>query len=60
MMAEVDYTIELISGIYEIMVNRTGASILQKNLELLGPIDYTDQEIVYANTILKASDKGLN
>jgi len=57
MMAEVDYTIELISGIYEIMVNRTGAAILQKNLELLGPINYTDEEIVYANTILKASDK---
>ena len=30
------YKINLISGIYEVLVNRTGEEALQKNLELLG------------------------
>ncbi len=59
MMANVKYEISLISGIYEILPNRTGAVILQKNLELLGNISYSDYEIKYANTILKESGKSL-
>ncbi len=59
MMANVKYEISLISGIYEILPNRTGAGILQKNLELLGNISYSDYEIKYANTILKESGKPL-
>ncbi|MEL0073740.1 MAG: amidohydrolase, partial [Flavobacteriaceae bacterium] len=35
------YEFKLISGIYEILVNRTGAEIMQKNLEALGEISYT-------------------
>ena len=59
MMANVRHEISLISGIYEIQPNRTGAEILQKNLELLGDISYSDYEIQYANTILKESGKEL-
>ncbi|MCB0840986.1 MAG: amidohydrolase, partial [Bacteroidetes bacterium] len=44
MMAEVGYEIKLISGLHEILVNREGAAVLQKNLELLGPITYTSEE----------------
>ena len=51
------YETNLISGIYEILVNRTGAEIMQKNLETLGEITYTEDEIAYANTILKESGK---
>ena len=57
MMANVTYEIDLISGIYEIRTNRTGAGILQKNLESLGPITYTNEEVSYANTILRESGK---
>jgi len=59
MMANVDYEMELISGIYEIIPNRFGAGIIQNNFKLLGEIKYTDSEIDYANTILKESGKEL-
>ena len=51
------YEFKLISGIYEILVNRTGAEIMQKNLEALGEISYTEEETAYANTILKEAGK---
>jgi aminobenzoyl-glutamate utilization protein B len=51
------YETKLISGIYEILVNRTGAEIMQENLETLGEISYTDEEITYANAILKEAGK---
>jgi len=57
LMTGTKYETKLISGIYEILVNRTGAEIMQKNLETLGEITYTEEEIAYANTILKESGK---
>ena len=57
LMADVDYEIQLISGIYEIQVNRTGQVAMQKNLDKLGPITYSKQEIDYANTILRETGK---
>jgi len=59
MMANVDYELNLISGIYEIIPSRSGAAIIQKNLEMLGEIKYSEYEINYANTILKAAGKEL-
>jgi len=56
-MADVDYKISLISGIYEVLVNRTGEEAMQKNLELLGPITYTDEEITYGKKIQEATGK---
>ena len=57
MMANVDFKISLISGIYEVLVNREGGKIMQANLELLGPIEYTDEEISFGKKIQEATGK---
>lgn len=59
LMTGTTYETQLISGIYEIQVNRTGAAIMQKNMEALGEIQYTKDEVAYANTILKETEKPL-
>ncbi|MGB5377897.1 amidohydrolase [Muriicola sp.] len=56
-MANVDYKISLISGIYEVLVNRAGGEIMQKNLELLGPIPYSDQEMAFGRKIQEETGK---
>lgn len=56
-LANVDYKVTLISGIYEVLVNRAGEEVMQKNLELLGPITYTDDEIVFGKKIQEATQK---
>ena len=56
-MANVDYKVSLISGIYEILVNREGGKIMQSNLELLGPIEYTQEEIDFGKGIQAATEK---
>jgi len=56
-MANVEYKYSLISGIYETLVNREGGKIMQNNLELLGPITYTDEEITYGKAIQEATGK---
>jgi len=56
-MANVDYKVTLISGIYEVLINREGAKIMQTNLELLGPIDYTEEEIAFAKKIQEVTGK---
>lgn len=58
-MANVDYNISLVSGLHEVLVNRTGGAALQKNLEYLGDITYTDEEIAFANNIQEATGKPL-
>ena len=59
-MANVDYEISLVSGIYETLVNRSGGEIMQKNLELLGPITYTEEETTFGKAIQKATGKPEN
>lgn len=49
--AGVEATVTVTSGDYEILVNRKGAEALQKNLEMLGPITYTAEEIAFAKKI---------
>lgn len=56
-MANVTYKITLVSGIYEVLVNRAGGAALQQNLELLGPINYTDTENTFAYGIQEATGK---
>ena len=56
-LANVDYKVSLISGIYEVLVNRAGGEIMQKNLELLGPISYTEDEIAFGKKIQEATQK---
>ncbi|MDX1544880.1 MAG: amidohydrolase [Christiangramia sp.] len=58
-MANVDYKVSLISGIYETLVNREGGKIMQKNLELLGPIEYTEEEIEFGKKIQEATEKDM-
>lgn len=56
-MTKTDYKITLISGVHEILVNRTGSAKMQENLEFLGPIKYTDAEHEFAKGIQKATGK---
>lgn len=56
-MANVDYKISLVSGIYETLVNRKGGEIMQQNLQLLGPISYTEEETAFGKAIQKATGK---
>ncbi|MFY0605033.1 MAG: amidohydrolase [Flavobacteriaceae bacterium] len=56
-MANVEYKVSLISGIYEVLVNREGGEIMQKNLEILGPISYTDEEIAFGKKIQEVTKK---
>ncbi len=56
-LANVDYKVSLISGIYEVLVNRKGGELMQKNLELLGPIEYTKEEIKFAKGIQASTGK---
>lgn len=56
-LADVDYKVSLISGIYEVLVNRTGGAVMQKNLELLGPIMYTPEEIAFGKKIQEVTGK---
>lgn len=56
-MANVDYKVSLISGIYEVLVNRTGGAVMQRNLELLGPITYTPEEVAFGKKIQEVTGK---
>ncbi|MFT4568566.1 MAG: aminobenzoyl-glutamate utilization protein B [Saprospiraceae bacterium] len=55
-MADVDVKISLISGIHEVLVNRTGGATLQKNLESLGAIEYNELEQDFAKKIQEATN----
>lgn len=63
LIADVRHEVVLSSGVYEQLVNRRGAMALQANLELLGPITYTAEEIAFAKQIQAATEvaqTGLN
>lgn len=53
LMAGVEYDIKLNSGLYEILINETGAKALQSNMNLVGPITYTPDELAFADKIMK-------
>lgn len=57
MMANVEYKISLVSGLHELLVNRTGGAKMQSNLEFLGPISYDAEEQEFAKGIQKATGK---
>jgi aminobenzoyl-glutamate utilization protein B len=56
MMAGVESKVTIQTGDYELLVNRTGAEALQKNIERLGPITYTSDEIAFAKKIQQVSE----
>jgi len=51
MMAGVESNVKVQSGDYELLVNQRGAEVLQKNIEALGPIQYTKEDITFARKI---------
>lgn len=55
LMAGVESQVRVQSGDYEILVNRKGAEVLQKNFEALGPIVYTPEETAFARKIQEVS-----
>jgi len=57
LMTGAGYSIDLISGWHEVLVNRTGAAVMQRNMELLGPVAYTEEEMNFARSIQKATGK---
>lgn len=56
-MADVDHKINLISGVHEILVNRTGGATLHSNMEYLGAIEYTDDEQAFGKKIQESTGK---
>lgn len=56
-MANVDHKVSLISGIHDLLPNRTGGAAMQKNLEALGDIQYTQEEIDFAIEMQKVNGK---
>ena len=54
LMADVKHSIVLNGGCHELLINRTGGKALQQNLELLGPITYTPEEVAFAKQIQQA------
>lgn len=55
-MAGVESKVSLLSGTYEILVNRTGGEYMHRNLELLGPISFTEDEQAFAKKIQQVSN----
>ncbi len=53
LMAGVEYEIKLNNGLYEILVNETGATALHKNMQIIGPINYTQEELDFANALME-------
>src|SRR6478736_3231079 len=51
LIAGVEVKVTVQTGDWDMLVNRTGATALQKNLEILGPIVYTPEEIAFAKKI---------
>lgn len=51
MVAGVESKVTVQTGDYELLANRAGAAALQRNLETLGPILYTSEEIAFAKKI---------
>jgi aminobenzoyl-glutamate utilization protein B len=63
LMAGVEQKLTVQTGDYELLLNQRGAETLQKNLEMLGPITYTEEEIAFAKKIQEstgAKQVGLN
>lgn len=63
MMAGVESSVKIQAGDYELLVNKKGAEALQKNIQIIGPIIYTEEETSFAKKIQEVSgvkQTGLN
>ncbi len=57
LMAGVEAKVTLNGGDFEVLVNRTGGKVMDNNLRLLGPITYTEEEIAFAKSIQRATNR---
>src|SRR5690349_2944582 len=53
LMVGVSYDLKLNNGLYEELVIDKGAELLQKNLDMLGSISYTPEEIKFGDDLMK-------
>jgi aminobenzoyl-glutamate utilization protein B len=53
-MTRTEVSFEMENGLYELLVNETGAKTLHKNMQIVGPITYTAEEKAFADQIMKA------
>jgi aminobenzoyl-glutamate utilization protein B len=54
--------IHYLGSYHEMLVNMKGSEVMQKNLEMIGPLAYTDEEVDYATRIQKEAgveEKGM-
>lgn len=58
-MADVEYEISLVSGLHEVLPNRTGGAVMHANLETLGPIEYNEAEAAFGRGIQRSTGKPL-
>ncbi|MFP4082784.1 MAG: amidohydrolase [Candidatus Aminicenantes bacterium] len=59
---ETTHRINYKGSYHEMLVNFAGSQIMQKNLEWIGPVEYTEEEIAYAKRIQRQAnteEKGL-
>ena len=49
LMAGVTSEVRLNNGLYELLINETGAKTLQSNMNLVGPVTYTKDELDFAD-----------
>jgi aminobenzoyl-glutamate utilization protein B len=54
LIAGVESELKIQAGDYEILVNHTGARLLDRNLRTLAPITYTEEEQIFARSIQRA------
>ncbi len=63
LMSGTSYEVQLKNGLYELLINETGAKTLQRNMELVGPITYSKEELAFGEQIMKEyglESKGIN
>lgn len=53
-MTRTEVSFEMENGLYELLVNETGAKTLHKNMQIVGPVTYTEEEKKFADQIMKA------
>ncbi len=56
-MANVEHKVSLISGVHDLLPNRVGGAAMQKNLETLGDIQYSQEEIDFALELQRNNGK---
>jgi aminobenzoyl-glutamate utilization protein B len=63
LMAGVECEVKLKQGVYELLINETGARALQRNMDIIRPISYSKEELDFADKIMKeygSQTKGIN